>query len=194
MRTDTRTELVDLIRANPTAEVVLPDELYSDRHNGVRTEIEGIKVMLHRWLYDQLNPTSPLGRDRLRRDPAHDPRNVNPLLMRRVAPNDRLPTDRCRKGHLYSEVGELPEGRGDKRRCRQCWRESRDRVNQAERTEYPSANPVHANRDKTHCPNGHEYTPENTLRWAADKGRRRCRICETTRAKARWNERKNDGN
>jgi Recombination endonuclease VII len=32
------------------------------------------------------------------------------------------------------------------------------------------------NRNKTHCPQGHEYTPENTI-WTKDKKRRSCRKC-----------------
>ncbi|WP_153022105.1 hypothetical protein [Luteimicrobium xylanilyticum] len=35
-------------------------------------------------------------------------------------------------------------------------------------------------RSKTHCPNNHEYTPENTYRFA--DGRRRCRACRLERA------------
>ncbi|NMF29576.1 hypothetical protein [Cellulosimicrobium aquatile] len=31
-------------------------------------------------------------------------------------------------------------------------------------------------RAKTHCPHGHEYTPENTIVFPSD-GRRRCRSC-----------------
>lgn len=31
-------------------------------------------------------------------------------------------------------------------------------------------------RAKTHCPHGHEYTPENTIVYPSD-GRRRCRTC-----------------
>ncbi|NMF28888.1 hypothetical protein [Cellulosimicrobium aquatile] len=31
-------------------------------------------------------------------------------------------------------------------------------------------------RAKTHCPHGHEYTPENTIVYPSD-GRRRCRRC-----------------
>lgn len=31
------------------------------------------------------------------------------------------------------------------------------------------------NAQKTHCPQGHEYTPENTYRW---RGQRKCRECE----------------
>lgn len=35
---------------------------------------------------------------------------------------------------------------------------------------------------KTHCPHGHEYTPENTYRF---QGRRSCRRCVAARARAR---------
>ena len=35
---------------------------------------------------------------------------------------------------------------------------------------------VSANARKTHCPKGHEYTPENT-RWRTDKKGRACRAC-----------------
>jgi hypothetical protein len=34
-------------------------------------------------------------------------------------------------------------------------------------------------REKTHCPHGHAYTPENTIRWA--DGKRRCRTCDQAR-------------
>lgn len=39
----------------------------------------------------------------------------------------------------------------------------------------------HANRRKTHCPKGHEYTPENTL---TDGVRRWCRTCRAERRAA----------
>ncbi|MFE6745902.1 HNH endonuclease signature motif containing protein [Kitasatospora purpeofusca] len=38
------------------------------------------------------------------------------------------------------------------------------------------------NKAKTHCPRGHEYTPEN-IRWHS--GRRECRICANARDKER---------
>ncbi|UKJ63706.1 hypothetical protein H1Q78_19235 [Cellulosimicrobium cellulans] len=38
---------------------------------------------------------------------------------------------------------------------------------------------------KTYCPNGHEYTPENTIVYPSD-GRRRCRACRTTSQSSRW--------
>jgi hypothetical protein len=40
------------------------------------------------------------------------------------------------------------------------------------------------NAAKTHCTNGHEYTPENTYRWTDPDGytSRRCRICNAEKA------------
>jgi len=40
------------------------------------------------------------------------------------------------------------------------------------------------NRGKTHCPHGHEYTPENTY---INSGRRHCRICLNVRGQA-WRD------
>lgn len=40
--------------------------------------------------------------------------------------------------------------------------------------------------ERTHCPNGHEFTEENTLRYP---GKRMCRKCNTDKARA-WRERK----
>jgi hypothetical protein len=41
---------------------------------------------------------------------------------------------------------------------------------------------------KTHCPRGHEYTPENTITPAGRRGRR-CRTCSRAYEKARWQAR-----
>lgn len=41
-------------------------------------------------------------------------------------------------------------------------------------------------RSKTHCPAGHEYTPENTM---VKRGKRHCRTCERARFRA-WYARK----
>jgi hypothetical protein len=37
-------------------------------------------------------------------------------------------------------------------------------------------NPAAINARKTHCPQGHEYTPENTIR--ESNGKRHCRTCK----------------
>ena len=42
------------------------------------------------------------------------------------------------------------------------------------------------NRDKTHCKNGHEFTPENTfLKSSASRGFRECRTCRRERKKVK---------
>ncbi len=38
-------------------------------------------------------------------------------------------------------------------------------------------------KSKTHCPQGHEYTPENTYYAASRPGWRRCRICKAAQEK-----------
>ena len=47
---------------------------------------------------------------------------------------------------------------------------------------YERREPGENQRSKTHCPHGHEYTPENTYRYA--DGRRRCRRCRIAQAAA----------
>lgn len=38
---------------------------------------------------------------------------------------------------------------------------------------------------KTHCPQGHEYTPENTYTFPSDRGtKRRCRLCRISQSEA----------
>ena len=43
---------------------------------------------------------------------------------------------------------------------------------------------THRNGRKTHCPQGHEYTPENTYLYPS--GGRGCRACTTEYGKKRW--------
>jgi hypothetical protein len=42
--------------------------------------------------------------------------------------------------------------------------------------------------NKTHCPKGHLYDEENTVRWASQPGSRRCAICERERGLKKWNK------
>lgn len=46
---------------------------------------------------------------------------------------------------------------------------------------------VHNNSRKTHCPKGHEYTPENTRLY---KGRRNCRSCHRVKSLEWYNRNK----
>ena len=43
---------------------------------------------------------------------------------------------------------------------------------------------AHRNKVKTHCPQGHEYTPENTYVWG-DRNFRQCRTCTRERGRKR---------
>lgn len=46
---------------------------------------------------------------------------------------------------------------------------------------------------KTHCPYGHEYTPENTIKIKSTKPghfKRQCRICKKNTARGIWKEKK----
>ena len=43
----------------------------------------------------------------------------------------------------------------------------------------------HFNKNKTHCPSGHEYTPENTYSPPSRPGQRYCRACQRTKNRKR---------
>lgn len=81
----------------------------------------------------------------------------------------------CIAGHLFDEANTLNRKRGG-RWCRAC---HRDRTR--ERTGWDGSPP---NGEKTHCPQGHEYTPENTYR-IPSTGTRLCRECQRVHSATR---------
>lgn len=89
----------------------------------------------------------------------------------------------------YEEwVGPIPEGLEIDHLCR-----TRDCINpdhleavtRAEnmRRATPARGADHGNGRKTHCPQGHEYTPENTYE---RRGRRYCRVCRKAAMSRYW--------
>ena len=95
-----------------------------------------------------------------------------------VAPADRT---HCPRGHEYTPENTYRSRRGKGRVCRTCDREWQ----QAARVQEAAAEGrllLPPPGDRTHCPQGHEYTPENT--YIQPSGSRYCRKChaETMRA------------
>ena len=70
-------------------------------------------------------------------------------------------------------------------RCREC---ARLRAAEYKQRQKQRGGPRVANRDKTHCVNGHEYTPDNT--WRSREGRRRCRTCMADYARRQADKRR----
>lgn len=169
--------LADMARQHPAEVITLPADAYqmSSRTPIVRVEVDGIRVLLHRALYDMTHPT-PLGNDVLRRRDGIQKRNVNPFLFDRVQRTAPQEVQVCPNGHRYADVGEVDKAGY---RCALCY----ERMLSRHRLGGKSAADV--NREKTVCSRGHEYTPENTLTRRSDRGRRRCRTCERDRMQAR---------
>ncbi len=88
--------------------------------------------------------------------------------------HSRARNTHCPQGHPYSGDNVRVEKSGG-RRCLTCKRESMRRSTGSTVTG-PSM------REKTHCKNGHEFTPENTLTTATQ---RVCRTCHRERERRR---------
>ena len=99
----------------------------------------------------------------------------------------------CPKGHEYTpentRVRLAPSG-NEMRSCKQCARDAsaaaRDARGGMSREAGWKSELAKKNETKTHCPQGHEYTPENTFFDKSSNGRR-CRICMRAKS-ARSNE------
>jgi hypothetical protein len=106
-----------------------------------------------------------------KKPPAHHAKLVAHLA--KIAA-ERAAAPCCPQGHPLTPENLVPLKSG-RRRCRICHnprrREQTKRENERKgRTTLP---PPHL---RTHCPEGHEYTPENTI--IGSKGERVCRLCQ----------------
>lgn len=94
----------------------------------------------------------------------------------------------CRNGHPWQP------GTGGCATCRQD-RKNRlqaDRIAKAEAAGRPFLKQSDINALKTHCPRGHEYTPENT-RQRPDYHGRECKTCIREYQRRRYQQRKTEG-
>jgi hypothetical protein len=105
------------------------------------------------------------------------PRHLEPVtdrvnILRGTGPGARnaLATE-CAYGHPFDTENTYWYPNGD-RGCRACIRRWRKEQGDKNRT---GAGKGGHQRAKTHCPQGHEYTPENT--YVQPGGGRQCRIC-----------------
>jgi hypothetical protein len=96
-------------------------------------------------------------------------------------------TDRAHRVVFRSEVGEIPDGMTIDHLCLnpRCVNPAHlEMVTRAENTRRQWAagrgNAGVRQREKTHCPQGHPYSDENTYR---GQGRRQCRACACERAR-----------
>jgi hypothetical protein len=86
----------------------------------------------------------------------------------------------CVNGHLFTPETTYINPQGY-RKCRQCTRDRDRRMRERRAADEGRVIGLPA-AQRTHCPQGHEYTPENT--WVNGKGRRICRTCNY----AKWKQ------
>ncbi|MEH0542985.1 HNH endonuclease signature motif containing protein [Streptomyces sp. B21-105] len=165
--------------------------LMADGYARVKDASTDHALLVHRVTYEALVGRVPVGLvlDHLCRvrhcvnpqhlEPVTDAENIRRGVHARLG--DRT---HCTEGHEYTPENTIFQKRRTKSGvtltpvCRTC-KNAYYRAKHAQREKKPEA-------PRTHCPNGHEYTPENT-KWYQPKGaprmRRHCKTClrETNR-------------
>lgn len=158
-------------------------------------------VYAHRWAFEHWNGPIPTPNGNAAQRPTidhtcHDPlvcklgrdcphrRCCNPKHLALVSARDNILRSsgpcaenrrktHCGSGHEFTPDNTYvtPDGR---RKCRACASAAQDRHhNRPIKDDYTTRSP--RNADKTHCANGHPYTPANT--YVDPKGSRHCRTC-----------------
>ena len=163
-----------------------------DRHGYGRLKKDGRMKLAHRASYEMTKGEIPAGLeiDHLCRNPSC----VNPDHLEAVTRHENilrsdagahlaqanLAKTHCPKGHPYSGENLARSSKGY-RLCRECGRIAcRERYAKKPKV---GAGKGSFQRAKTHCPQGHEYSIENT-RFRA-RGSRDCKACNRISARAR---------
>ncbi len=131
------------------------------------------QVLSYRWSYERARGPVPNGLqlDHLCRNPSCiRPDHLEAVTQQVNSKRGVHPWKKCPHGDSYKYA--------KSRVCRVCNSQNRKAILRATKPEgwVPFAR-------KTHCPAGHEYTPENIY---MDNGTRKCRICVRARVWARW--------
>lgn len=145
------------------------------------------RAMAHRWAWEEAYGPIPEGLtlDHLCRTPlCVRPTHMEPISMREnilrsdnpMAVNARK--TECPQGHPYDETNTRRGGKGE-RLCRQCHNQKALAAYHSKRAAAGKPREVYPG-ERTHCPQGHEYTPDNTY---SSSGKRHCRICQKARSR-----------
>lgn len=160
---------------------------YHVRRNG-RTTV----IMVHRFIYEAEVGPIPDGYtiDHVkargcRWNDCSEPSHLEPVTLREnilrgdgpAAQNARK--THCPQGHPYDEEN-TEIRRSGARRCRTCSRAAGREAQRRKRAQQPRKPRTYP----THCPQGHEFTPENTYRFPSQHGRL-CKTCWLEKARAR---------
>ena len=169
--------IVTQLQEHPERALVLPDWCYWKGQSQPTVYVDGLPVRLSRHLYEKVIGSLPYDMSLHLRDGVH-PKNVNPHLFVLAKRGSR--GVRCPNGHLYAG-NEMPDNSMGWR-CRTCYLTWRDRHSNG------GQNVGQINAAKTHCPQNHRYTPENTLHLS--NGRRRCRQCNADQSRKYYENRR----
>lgn len=141
----------------------------------------------HRWVYTQV--VGPLDPDEdidhvCRVKACVNPSHLLPgstlanVTAGNAGENNRAKTH-CSNGHRFTEENTRLYGpNGDWRECREC---TRERIKALMRAKRGTPEDYIPGQDRTHCAQGHEFTPENTRH--PKRGGRECIECSRTAAR-----------
>ena len=141
---------------------------------------------VHRWAYEYFIGPIPEGmvidhicRNRACCNPSHLEVVTSGENTRRGFPYRERKTH-CIRGHEYTAENTHLNSAGF-RECKICLKERGKRRNDEKKVRRNSQGRV-AHHLRTHCPHGHEYTPENTYTY---RGSRSCKACCKLRQQTR---------
>jgi hypothetical protein len=153
--------------------------------------VDGKNRTVHRVVYELLIGPVPAGLEidhlcRVTR--CANPEHLEPVtgaenMRRMLAFHD---TGYCPHGHQFGVAGNDYRRPDGTRECRPCNR--RESAERRQRQAAAEGRVLGVREVRTHCGNGHAYTPQNTMIDA--EGKRRCRACANARAAA-YRARKN---
>lgn len=171
-------ELVKLVADHPDRCVVVREEMYRVDNNAVVYR-DGRPIFLHRLLHNRVFGTR-LKRSQFLIRECGEPRCVNPMPRHRTLSDRpvRNQPDHCKNGHPYPN----PPVR-DPRGARICLVCQKARSKVTGKGSPTKATIGDRNREKVFCPQGHEYSPENTRLYTGKDGytRRYCIACDEER-------------